>query len=365
MNLLKIEALRDIDSIETSEEFTYTYISEEEIEAIINQEVTIELEKKQIKNMSEKTALISELISKDTKVIYPGYVRPKFEMYAGFKRAKERQTIINLDMSQIKTFNLTFKFINEHTNALEATAMMIRKNGEEIILLLPDNTKERVEAEKEFYIGQANKLTLPPKFKMDPDEHSILIENLNELNDLERCAQSLLHEYGHVIHWRIFHSQGIRSNADIYKWFYYSGYADLMDRRSPEYHKTEDVMQKVYLLKESLVEDYRIWLNMEHKNDMFILPNVNTFLGDFCEPSLLQKGVSCMKKMFNSYIKQKGSTGITDYSFEPNRVARGKEIVRSAQNSNWEPGKASMTTADHLAIIKQLEETEHKNLELV
>ncbi|MGE7111987.1 hypothetical protein [Lysinibacillus sp. NPDC047702] len=366
---MKIEKLNeDIDlEIENQpDDLFYTYITEKEINAILSGEVEIELEKKQIKNMNEKAALISEIITADTEVIYSKYIRPKFEMYAGYKGAKGRQKNVEIEEKNIRIYNLSFKFKNKQIDASEATAMMIRKNGEEVILLLPDNTEDRVAAEKQFYINYARDLIFSPKPKMDPDYHSVLLENLNQLNRLERCTQSLLHEYGHILHWRIFDSEKLSLPSEIYKFFLEQGYVDILVKRSPEFLHTQNPHEKVYLLKESLVEDYRIWLNMENKDDMFILPNVNTFLSDFCNPTLLMEGVYCMKKIFNPYIKQgKKSTGTTDMSFEPNRVSRGKKIVELAESINWEPGIREMTEADHMEIIKQLEAEEHKEPQLV
>lgn len=343
-------------------------LSKEEIKELIEEGNEIELEKKHVKNIREQAAILSQIIDKYTQTNYDYPRRTKHEVYGGYKKGKERQKKILLDLKSINVFNLYFRFQNQKTNALSTTAMLIRnsKTNEETILLLPDNTEETYKAERNFYIGIATRLVFNIDHPMDSDTHSFLIENLNLLNIHERCTQSLLHEYGHIIHWRIFDQLNLKNSSDIYEWFHKYGYTTLMNSRSPEFKSTSD-SQKVYLLKESLVEDYRIYLNMLEKNGMFILPNINTFEGDFRDPVLLIEGVRCMRNMFKDFISQeKGQIKQGGTSHEPNRVKRGIEIHAKALSTDWYPGKDIMTEVDHQNVISRLKSQENNAfLELV
>ncbi|MES1042577.1 hypothetical protein [Peribacillus simplex] len=348
--------------IEKEFELHKNILTEQKIAEILNDSKDIELEKKHVKNLREQAAVLSQIIDHITETNYDYPSRTKHEVYGGYKMAKERQKDIMIDLKSIKVFNLYFRFRNQKTNALNTTAMMIRnsKTNEETILLLPDNTKETYTVERRFYIDIANRLLFNENHPMNPDAQSFLVENLNLLNIHERCTQSLLHEYGHILHWRIFDKLNLINLSDIYEWFHNYGYTKLMNYRSPEFEGASDI-NKVYLLKESLVEDYRIYLNMLEKSGMFILPNVNTFEGDFRDPTLLFEGVRCMRNMFEDFIKQeKIQSKQSSTSQEPNRIRRGLEIHTKAQESEWYPGKNLMTEDDHQAVIRGLRMKENR-----
>lgn len=156
---------------------------------------TIEMERKYIKNIREKTALLIDLIDKDTLIFYDRPVRNNFEVLGGFKIACQR----GAQLRQVKVYNMLFHFKNQKINALNAIAMMYRtKNDEECILLLPDDTEERIRFERKVYLEKASIYTVELG-TMDSDVQSELIENLNLLGIQERCAQSLMHEYGHIV----------------------------------------------------------------------------------------------------------------------------------------------------------------------
>ncbi|WP_341357483.1 hypothetical protein [Rossellomorea sp. y25] len=346
------------------------FITDQELNEIVESSKEIELERKHVKNLREQSAVLAQIIDENTETNYDITVRTKHEVYGGYKRAKERQKGILIDIKNIKVFNLYFRFKNSNTDALGTTAMMMRnsKSNEEIILLLPDNTKVTYHRERNFYINAANKLVFHNDYPMNPDDQSFLIENLNLLNVHERCTQSLLHEYGHILHFRIFDKLNFTLDSEVYQWFHDNGYTKLLNLRSPEFAGATD-KDKIYLLKESIVEDYRIYLNMLEKNGMFILPNINTYQGDFRNPNLLIEGVRCMKSMFEEFIKQE--KGMSDQnqsstSQEPDRIKRGKEILETSEALDWYPGKNRMTEEDHDEVIKRLKQKEDKSfLELV
>lgn len=156
----------------------------------------IELERNRVRNIRESTAMLLELIDKDTIVSYHHPFRTKHEVRGGYKIATGKKARLN----ETQVFNLFFRFRSRSLNGM-ASALMCRpsKKNEEWILLLPDDTENRIKEETSVYIEKANVYTVV-KGIMNPDHHSFLIENLDRLNIHERCAQSLMHEFGHVLH---------------------------------------------------------------------------------------------------------------------------------------------------------------------
>ena len=183
---------------------------------------------------------------------------------------------------------MNFYFFGEEATASSTAAMFKTKNKKEWILILPDDTKKRIEAEKQAYLQVAGYLTL---FKglMNPKEHSNLIENLNELSINERCSQSFLHEFGHIMQWRALDKlyDDNYQIDHIFQWFIDSGYVLHVDKRFPKLKGLEAKMV-VYYLKESLAEDYRIKLNLRDKNK-YILHNSVCHQVFFFNPKLLQE----------------------------------------------------------------------------
>ncbi|MCY8232884.1 hypothetical protein [Priestia endophytica] len=307
-----------------------------------------------VKNLREKTAMLTNLLKPGFEISYGYPPRPKFEVFGGYKIAKRRQASLAADFSKVKIYNLYFRYSNGNgLGNLNTSAMVYRNKQEEVILLSPQDTKQENSRLTNTYKNIATDLVLK-QGSMNPDEQSKLLDNLKLLTVNERCAQSLQHEYGHILHGRLFDSLGLKNAADIYNWFFQHGYAHLMNKRSPEFQSASS-WDKVYLLKESLVEDYRIWLNMKDNNDMFILPNINTYYGDFITPDLLKEGVILMKKMLNDAINNSFKTNQTEnFSGEPNRILRSLDIYEKASSTNWKPGSNTMSEQDHLQVMEDL-----------
>lgn len=351
----------NIEEIESKEPLKYTkldWYTNQELDngfnEILSSSNLFETEK-MVRNLREKTAILTNLLKPGFKICYDYPPRPKFEIFGGYKIAKGRQASLAADFSKVKVYNLYFRFSNENElNNLNASAMMYRNKQEEAILLSPQNTQQEIDRLTKKYREVASELVLS-QGGMDPDEQSKLLENLRLLTVNERCAQSLLHEYGHILHWRLFNFLELNRPADIYKWFFESGYAQLMDKRSPEF-RYATAMEKVYLLKECLVEDYRIWLNMKDKNGMFILPNTNTYYADFIMPNLLHEGVRLMKEMLKDAINNSLQNDKTNkFSGEPNRIFRSVEIYEKALSTNWKPGSDTMSEQEHLKVMEELQ----------
>ena len=234
------------------------------------------------------------ITSHDQVIRTPHPSRTRHEINGGYKIANRRGARLN----EVEVFNLYFKFLS-HLRG-DGIALMYRTNDkQERIILLPDDTMERLTNESRLYRDIARELIFTGD--MDPDVQSDLIENLRLLNIHERCAQSLQHEYGHILHWREFDHLGIHTHLEIYDWFVGNGYYDIVEMRVPNF-EDKPPLEKVWILKESLVEDYRISLNLSENSGTFILPNKFCHFGDFQMPELLEEGVRIMKDMLNNQI---------------------------------------------------------------
>lgn len=308
----------------------------------------VELEKKFVKNIREDVAMLLEITDKETLYSYDFPPRPKFETSGGYKTATRKGARLH----EVKVFNLYFRFLNQKIDA-RSIAMMYRPPNkfEEWVFLLPDNTQRRIEQERREFINDANYYTI--RQLMNPDHQSFLIENLNKLIVNERCAQSLMHEFGHVLHWRMFDALNIQNSEDVYIWFYENKYVHNVDKRFPNFISLTN-QDKIIKLKESLVEDYRISLNREAENGMFILPNRISYQGDFIRPELLEEGVFIMKKMLQPALENRAHYGKYGFSSEIDTIQAIREARTRARQCKWTPGTPSMTEPDHLEVIHQL-----------
>ena len=317
----------------------------------------IELERKRVKNVREKTALLINLIDSETEVFYSYPPRPKFEVLGGHKIAVKRGANLN----EVKVYNLYFRFKKYNLNGT-STALMFRDHEKiENILLLPDDTKNRIVLEIRKYLDVAKKLVfnLDPTQQMDPNDQDFLLENLRLLNVTERCAQSLLHEYGHVLHWRIFEQRELDTPSKQFRWFWENGYAENLSERFPGFQAL-CVDDMLYYLKESFVEDYRIWLNTRELNGKYLLPNLITFVGDFINPIKAYEGVGIMARMLETgtIATEKRSS---QSNREPNRLHMTDRVMERFERFGV---GSKMSNQDYLDIIHRLEEQEKHNRNL-
>lgn len=336
MDKLKADMVTEINNLEDE---LNILIAEVEFEGL-NEIMWFERENRKFQNViKKKAALVLELIQDSSQVIESDYpARTKHEMSGGIKKALKR----GARLDEVEVFNLYFRFKTPFINA-DGPACMYRSlsSSKERILLLPDDTRLRIEKEIDYYKREA--LSLVFSGLMNPDEQSRLLENLNMLNVHERCAQSLQHEYGHVLNIREFDALNYSPYMleEIYLWFLHYGYLHCVEKRYPNFASVT-AREKVHILKESLVEDYRISLNMEHERGKFILPNVFCFTGDFQDPRLLNEGVDIMKRMLKSPI---ASDNQKPASFQEEDTL---EIIRRVSNRrkkfNWSvTGETGMT----------------------
>jgi hypothetical protein len=279
----------------------------------------------------------------------------RFQVQRAYKIAINR----GAGLQEVKVFNFFYRFKNRKLNAMSTAAMSRPPNrAEEWIILLPDNVEATIHMEKELFNNLSADYYL--KERIHSEELNRIEENLELLNPAERCAQSLMHEYGHVLHWRMFDALGIHHESDHYLWFLESGYADVVDRRIPNFFGST-LEEKMIFLKESLVEDYRIWLNISAENGMFILPNRFCYKTDLYDINFMKEGVDIMRKMLEPATTGKAKLRKVGFEPEINTLDISNRLDElHAANPDWVPGQRSMTRKDHEDVIKRLREKEYK-----
>jgi len=314
----------------------------------------IEMDRRTVKKIRQRASLFAELFHPDTQYIYKYPFRRRLEVEGGYKVARRR----GARLDEVNVFNLVVRFKNSRIDHSEARAFMYRPNKDktEWVVLLPDDTMQTIEDEV-YRFGtiarlyhEAGKLTSGVTLEY-------IQENLKLLNLHERCAQTLMHEYGHVLHWRIFDRLGKYYDDHLaYNWFLHNGYAQLIDGRVPNYFGLS-AEKKLWMLKECLVEDYRIFLNMNTESGMFILPGKYTFASDFRNPELLNKGVDIMRRMLRPAMEienMRRKTGPIPDEQEVTDLSLMRSIFEASMDDNWTPGQQRMTIEDHLAVSERL-----------
>ncbi|CAM3304621.1 hypothetical protein HP548_12225 [Paenibacillus taichungensis] len=311
-----------------------------------------EYDRDTIRNIRTKAGLVMDLITSHEQVIKTlAPPRTRHEINGGYKIANRRGARLH----EVEVFNLYFKF-RSHLRG-DGIALMYRTNDkQERIILLPDDTRDRVEQESRLFLDIATELTLMGY--MEPDVQNDLIENLRLLNIHERCAQSLQHEYGHILHWREFDELGIHTPVDIFDWFVVNGYYENVERRIPHF-EDKPAQQQLMILKESLVEDYRISLNLSEKSGKFISPNKFCHFGDFQMPELLEEGVRIMKEMLTNQIN-KPSVSRPLSSSEMDSLEVIRSVASEGFRTKWRAGVKSSTGATihrkREELIRELQE---------
>ncbi|MGZ4032300.1 MAG: hypothetical protein ACXVP2_09115 [Tumebacillaceae bacterium] len=340
--LLTAEKVIGFDFLDRSDEEGFEEISFR-VSDLGNLEV--EMEKEKFINLRRQAAMLMHVIDSQTVIEYPSVVRTKFEVRNGYKQALLR----GANLGETEVFNLLFRFRGRLRG--DGVALMCHgPTGEEWIMLCPDDTAARIQHESKWYMQSATTLTL--QGRMRSEEQNRLLENLRTLTIGTRCENSLQHEFGHVIQHRLWAAEGIRPDDlfALYKWFLEIGYADLVSLRYPNFENRTDA-EKLYLLKESFVEDYRIGLNLSYRKDIFELPNAYCFRADFQMPELLDKGVSLVKAVVKGKVEARPT--VYEDTCEPDRVALIHQIM--AESSDFDARQAKpMSTDAHQAVLDRL-----------
>jgi hypothetical protein len=312
----------------------------------------LELDRDKVRRIKRNSRMVSVLLDKDSMVSYEHPPRTRHEVLGGYKRATKR----GARLRECEVYNVNFRFKSWLIGT--GIALMCRPPGtkEEWILLLPDDTESRIVNERKAYLKEAKEFIAVGS--MDPDEESRLIENLRLLDIHERCAQSLMHEYGHALHYRMFDFLRFSEKSEHYRWFFETGYLRNVDLRYPGFgHLTAE--DKLTELKEALVEDYRISLNMLSESGKFILPNKVCYAGDFIKPKLMYEGVEIMKEMLKPIIQ---GTRQTTYSSEDlDTLSYVKKVRARRKEYSWTPGNPSMTEMDVMNDLQELKMNEARS----
>ncbi|WP_141993234.1 hypothetical protein [Bacillus sp. B4EP4a] len=308
----------------------------------------IETDKALAKNIIKTTNMLIELTDEDTQYYTTNLVRrPTFEINGGIKKASEKGARVR----EAKIFNLFFRFKNDKFDGLNTTALMVRPkhSDEEWIVLLPENTPQTIEVEKEIFRIQVEKLLISGL--LDTEFHNTVVEGYKLLVPNERCAQTLMHEYGHILQWRMYDHLNIMGKTENefirnqYIWFLESGYLENLSYRIPNF-ETLLPKDKVYYLKECLVEDYRINLNYQYFGGKIILPNKYAYRGDFANSNLMWKGLSIMEQMLKPAIegqvgKRKLKKVSSDNELSLKVINHGLDALES--KADWVPGTSKLS----------------------
>lgn len=307
------------------------------------------------------TNMVMEISTKDTHYYYDIPKRNDIEFYGGYKLAIKRGVALN----QVKVANLNFTISNSklnYSNSVQAT--MFQTNNKDIwILVFPTLTDIVIQKEKKSYLDVAKEMIF--KSDMDADAENELLENLNELNNVERCSQTLIHEFGHVLNWRILHKVLKQNNfeddvIDELGWFINIKYINNVVRRTNGFFEL-DTYTKLKRLKESFAEDYRILISMKSKKK-YILPNSICCIGDFHDPKYREEGVDIVSKVIEEIkddelgLLAKDINSIKEEE-ELDRIGLAKEEYKKFKENNFK-----MDVPDNVdeEIDKWFEELKYK-----
>ena len=301
--------------------------------------------------------IFSELIMGDTEVDYPENVRSEIEFKAGYKIAIARGALLNT----VRVYNLFFRLKNSVINGIDGLPLAqiypFRRKNERWILLYPVDTASLIMHETdvlELLVGEQVSKGLLPKEASD-----LLYDNNSIMNVNERCAQTLMHEYGHIRHWEYFdllsqkYGVNYKESPDLFvfatlQWFVASDYVGNISQRCPYFKATPDIKEKMYYLKECFVEDYRIGLNIQDRNGKFILAGKYTAFADLKDPSLLMEGVGIVEKMIaqadaERMLHRNKDVFNTEREAETNRVEAWYGMHKLILDTNWTPEDGIMS----------------------
>lgn len=313
---------------------------------------TVELSRGIIQSLTTTADLMSELYMNGTNLEYPEITRSITEFKGGYKLALQR----GVPLYNTRVFNLLFRLKNKKIDTisdLQLATMYTTARFDRWILLHPDDTAQRIEYEKDYYRRAAYEFVR--RGKASEGELDKLHENLELLSIPERCAQTLMHEYGHILHWQAFHKlfekYGLRPNGELpnnllllpmLEWFERHSYLYNVSMRIQGFKKLP-LKEKLHILRESFVEDYRIGLNMKSLDGKIVLPNQYCFVADLMNPQLLQEGVRIVNIMLD---EERRNELVSSQDAERDRVKISQKYVDLALETDWSPGDDVLTSRD-------------------
>jgi len=302
--------------------------------------------------------------TKEVEIQYSDIARSVTEVKGGYRIALKKGAKLN----EVPIFNFPpLRLKSDRIDSItgDPLAQIFPYENERWILLHPVNTEIFLDYEKAAHKETIKKYV--SNGKVNADVYEELLVNLELLNINERCAQTLIHEYGHILHWKQFDSMfnefwehlGASAkdydkayNALVLTWFEESNYLYNVSSRYP-FFKCKSIHEKVRILKESFAEDYRISLNIEATDGKIILPNSQCLLGDWMKPQLMEEGVAIVKQMIKGIEKYHGSNNIKSYENEYNRIDTLLELDEQVRNTNWEPDSDTLTRFEGKNLIEE------------
>lgn len=300
----------------------------------------------------------------ETKIEYQSVSRSLTEVKGGYKLALRRGAkLYNVTVFNFPPMRIRNSKIDSITGNPNAQIFPYEK--ERWILLHPVDTASLISYEVAAYSGILEKYINAGR--ISTEVYNELKDNLELLNINERCAQTLMHEYGHILHWvefdRIFtgfsEALGVSAtqydhayNALVLTWFESTGYLYNVAARYPNFKKLP-TNKKVYILKESFVEDYRIGLNLSSTDGKIILPNTHCIMGDLMEPSLLREGVDIVRKMVTEIENNNTTYNHRANELETNRIDALLHLDDEIFNTDWKPNKGDFTPFEAEKLINE------------
>lgn len=334
----RLDELEELETEDNKIEFNYNVLNE-----ISNLPSKIE--------KSDFLKMICEISTEETKYYYNIEKRNEIEFYGAYKNSIERDVPLN----EVKVVNLNFTIVKckiSKSDSVQAS-MLIAEDKMEWILVFPCLTEYIIEQERKIYLDTAKDLLA--KGIIEPEHENDLLENLNLLTLTERCTQTLIHEFGHILNWRIFNSivekeDNLGTMITCLVWFKDKGYFHNVAKRKIGFLRLP-FEECISLLKESFAEDYRMG-SCIRKIGKYVLPNTVCNIGDLYNENYMKEGIDIVMKIVDEYKSN-------DYDFinnvgnseqEIDRVTYAKEEYKLLEKSNY---KFSIPTDEE--IEKQFE----------
>jgi hypothetical protein len=283
----------------------------------------------------------------ESRIQYNGIERrTNFEIYNGLKCAEKRRVSID-----VLIYNLPFTVL-KHNRPAE-TAFVDRQIDRRFIYLVPDHTPTRILTDivwhKEGYerLIESNKID---RATVDKWIHTME----SELNLGERVASTILHEFGHILTFRVWDRLGITERLDLYDWFDEFGYLDNCSNRIVSFSEEHAEIQ-INTCIEQLAEDYRISHDVKKEDDTCCLPHIISYEQDIINPEMFLEGVDIMTKILSLNGKVKIEKEKEKESAAFDRIVPFGEANRPSVPARFRHGNITpITEADKKRAREQL-----------
>lgn len=264
--------------------------------------------------------------------------RTKHEIYSGLKCVERRGIITDTTI-----YNLPFT-VSKGARLAE-TAFVDRPLERRNIYLVPDHTETRIKLDISYHTE--GYLRLVENKELSQEKATEYIEYMNTyLTVGERVAATLIHEYGHILSFRILDTLGITERINLYDWFDEYGYLDNVSVRIVSFSQ-EHPDRKINICMEQLAEDYRVSHDVKNSNDMCCLPHIISFEQDIINPDKFLEGAVIMSNLLSLKGKSKGEKFSQKEKSSIDRVIPFGEANRSSVPTSFRHGEITpITEAD-------------------